>query len=78
MRGVMQVALPSAQHVFKLYTSPNPRFYDRKSEGMLSPPTRSSRRGHKMGRVIVGEGGLPTADYAFRPLRSPQSRSQSW
>ena len=76
--GVMWVTFPSPQHVLEIYTSQNPRFYDRKSEGMLSPLTRSSRGGHKMGRVIVREDGRHTADYAVRPLRRPQSRSQNW
>ena len=69
--------IPPKFDVFKLYTSPNPRIYAGKSERMLSPLTRSPRRGRKTGRVIVKAGGLRTADYAVRPLRRPQSRSQS-
>jgi len=66
---------PSSMHPQTLYVSKS-RIYGGKSERKLSPLTRSSRRGRKTDRVIVGVGGLRTADYTVRPLRRPQSRSQ--
>jgi len=65
VQGCDAGGFPLAQHALKLYTSPNLRFYDGKSEGMLSPLTAGDIQRAALMLEMVGCAPLTTRSDLF-------------